>query len=1578
LNRSSIGPASIGGNPDDLIGITSIMIKVLQGDVVIASGDILATGGTLSFFVPPNTNFLITGEAFADTALMFTGQKNIPPLRAGSSTSVSFSLNPVDVIPLKPVIGTVSALGLPASLQGASIQVVQVDDTGATLDTIATGVVSDGTYNLNIPETVNPASDIIFRVTDTSDGGVTMDARYTQPSVIVSPISHAASNLVTDIASDLNTITPDEIQQMERTLTQIALDTGTQNATIDQYAATLISKLKSNLETAHIASSSVTSGEICGLVQDSNNQVLAGITIVVRDFDTHTLRAQTETKDIPDDNGFNYCVSVPTTDEKDVITQQIADGFYIVGAINRTNTSFAASDWWTSSGGAPLRIEAGKLSFIETNTITANFTLEPGVRIEGTVNIASDGPGDPLPGINVMARSKVNQFLAAGAVTDATGFYRINVAPGEYIIESRNNTSQPYASETYNDASGSNIRNFGSVINLAAEQTFTANFELDSGTKLSGEVKENDVAVTGIRVMIDQASGGASTRMRVTNVDGSYQVWLRPDLYKAYAYGQEESVDMQLGPQSVTFTQPVAKLPVEVRHKGNAVSKVKARLMYEPDGDPQLRSTDFSKSDGSLTLYSVTSGSHLVVARVEGQEAFGSIIYDNQTVLGSGTPVSLNPPDEITPPLTLNLRDGGLLTGTVLDTSENPVANFKVTVYQQSFSGAYDQFVSTRTRSDGSYALSLPQGIYAAVTAADENCLNVPIVAGETTETSGTFIHGDGGACVITQYPPSTITISGSILTIAAESILDGTGISLVELDNTGGFVRTVATTTIQAGAYQLVVPPDLVPDSRYEFVVAGGSLSGIYTQTSNMDISPITTAANSLIKSFPNYNAGAITAEETFEIERSLRHVEQENDLSGIAAEGSLDQYVTQLNDYFSQDLDTSNILSSSFASGTICGDVQEGGVFLAGITMLVRDFDTRIIRSRATTDSNGHYCLNLPRRDETDPLTDTLSNGEYILAALNFTNSSTAASQWWTNSGGSNLRIDAGKISVADATPQTFDFTLAPGARFDGIVQSQPLSGAPGEPMPGVQLILHDKTTLFPAAAPRVRPDGTYTVNVLPGEYIVEARNTTFRPYASTNQLNLLPIYNVLPGTVNTVDFNLSDGAEVTGTITENGSSVTGVRVSVGDTTLITTKRDGTYRVWMSPSAYNIFAYGQSDTTPLLAVGDAHTSLFDSPDVAKLPVIVRHDGTGVSRAKVSLVDIVNRYLPYGETYSKSDGSLTLYSTITTDQTIVAKVEGSEPFGSVVYSEPNSVATNLGSGKILTLSAGVNDSVTIDLPDAGVVSGKLIDVDLISLPDIFVEVYTTVISGAADLFVSTYSRSDGSYALSLPEKVYAGLVFDTWAYCEIVPVITGVTTTLNSNSASYGTTCDLKIPSLTIDGITFDRSNSLDLTQHPLNIPTDQQWTLLDYVADTGDTRTYSTTKEMVSGVPVTTYNVVDQNSNFVESESLAIAIDKAVYTLKSFDSFLGIDGTWPTPIMVIPGDLTAPVTWDFTIGGINATGIMTPNVDSPAGYLNTFRIEYIYPDIPYQWTIHLLPGQGILDEYDYPPPDTTEGYSR
>ena len=66
--------------------------------------------------------------------------------------------------------------------------------------------------------------------------------------------------------------------------------------------------------------------------------------------------------------------------------------------------------------------------------------------------------------------------------------------------------------------------------------------------------------------------------------------------------------------------------------------------------------------------------------------------------------------------------------------------------------------------------------------------------------------------------------------------------------------------------------------------------------------------------------------------------------------------------------------------------------------------DYGVDMHTAKAKTDSSGDYCVNVP-------------DGDYIVGALNFTGTSTAASEWWHTSGTKYSQIDAEKVTVASS---------------------------------------------------------------------------------------------------------------------------------------------------------------------------------------------------------------------------------------------------------------------------------------------------------------------------------------------------------------------------------------------------------------------------------------------------------------------------------------------------------------------------------------------------------------------------------
>jgi hypothetical protein len=633
-------------------------------------------------------------------------------LEPGTQNGVSLTLNPID--------GTVGNIIIESIVvpTGTPVSLFEVDSAGNPIgEARASATVEDGEFVLSVPSGIVPDSRYVIQA---DVNGQIIETRYVNAGNIeISPVTHATSRLVSELASltegGLNEISLQEINEIQRIFQNIRNVFGPfaeeTEYTFDNYIDDLIRILKSDIKTSAVATSAIASNQICGQVNDANGSPISGIRIVVRDFATFLLAARTTT-----DNNGNYCINVPATGEADPFT-----GFqpndYIIGAINFTNTSTAGSGWWSSAGTRQLRIDAEKLVFSETSSLTRDIVLQSGARIQGSV-IASggDADGQPIPGIRVIARDATTQFPSASAIADANGSYQLNVAPGEYIIEAVNTTDQPYASETSNAANtpdGTNSRSLGDIFNLTAGSNTPVDFSLEPGARLDGIIENNNLPVVGQRIEINLSSGGASARIRNSLSNGRYQVWLRPDTYNVSAYGHNQT-NLQL-PDSLEllplqFNSPVATIPLQINHQGSGVSKVKVRLYLY---DVELMTHAFvhsyySKSDGSATMYSTQFGTHRLVARVDSTQSYGSIVYDGQLQRQSGNTIDVDPSDNpVLAEVTINTPTAGVLTGVATSDGSTPLGNTRV-VIRQGGSASANYFTNVRTRGDGRYTISLP------------------------------------------------------------------------------------------------------------------------------------------------------------------------------------------------------------------------------------------------------------------------------------------------------------------------------------------------------------------------------------------------------------------------------------------------------------------------------------------------------------------------------------------------------------------------------------------------------------------------------------------------------------------------------------------------------------------------------------------------------------------------------------------------------------------------------------------------------------------------------------------------------
>lgn len=626
---------------------------------------------------------------------------------------------------------------------GVTVNLIEVDaagnQVGATLATATTA--SDGSYSIEEPAGFTPGPQYIVRAD--GGGGASIDARVTSSSVNIDPVTNAASDIVTT-GGNLSNLTAGEVDVIVDTVDSVAQDIDASGLGVDSLTTALSAEAASNEEAANVIYSTVTTGQICGTVTDGSNP-LENIVIVVRDFGNWVTRAKIKT-----DATGNYCVNVPKAGDTNPDGGTFS-GDYIVGAINATGASFAASEWYTSGGGANNQFSAEKVSVPNTTTVTIPFVLDTGGRIKG-IALSTDGT-TPLEGIKVMVRDFTSNEPVAITQTKADGTFRVNVANGTYTVGTRNSTIQAYAGGLYNGpatgsatpvTAGGSTASEATPITVSASSETVTKFKLAAGARVYGQVTDGSTAQAGMAVRFYDASGGVKNGAFVeavrTNKVGYYRMWVQPGTYDILSRGQTNtavvaSAGTGLAAQDFTSSSINTITATLQDGSGNGVSQAKVRI-YDVTGTAYtFQGFEVSNADGTVTAYTSLSNALIEFKLDNGQTTLGSAIYNTtalETQLGLGTstatPAALG---------TVNLPSGGELKGTVT-VGGSAVGNALVQIRNGGKTGA-ERFTTTRTQSDGSYSISLPAGTYTRV------CAVAPGLAASTCPGSGSGSGSSAG-----------------------------------------------------------------------------------------------------------------------------------------------------------------------------------------------------------------------------------------------------------------------------------------------------------------------------------------------------------------------------------------------------------------------------------------------------------------------------------------------------------------------------------------------------------------------------------------------------------------------------------------------------------------------------------------------------------------------------------------------------------------------------------------------------------------------------------------------------------------
>ena len=619
---------------------------------------------------------------------------------------------------------------------GVTMELVEVDIDGNDVDAVIATATTDvsGNYTLEAPEGFQPGPQYIVRAVGVSS---VIAARVTALTLDIDSITDASSTLISGNAMDLTELSVDEVGEIQAAVSDIVEETESTAATIDDYRTAIVTAADENEGVSNVISSTIAAGTICGNVKDSANAPLENIRIVVRDFGNWVTRAKAKT----DANG-DYCVNVPVAGDPDqYIPGNTHSGKYILGALNFTSTSFAASQWWTAnsnsadgSGGANSQFKAEEVSVNSATTQTYDFVLDKdGARIDGTVLGDSDGDstGDiAMEGMSVLIRNYDTFKPLAGAKVKADGSYRINVKAADYMVSFRNKTRRPFASEIYRDGTDGEVnRNMASRESVIANQVNTYNAVLESGVVVSGQVLDNTgTAVSGEVVYINNLDGGRLEAMR-TNKNGQFRLWVNPRIglagapYIIRTRGQQQNADtngidditatgFKLSQGSgLTFDAQTQKLSGRLMSTGTTSVPVASAVLFLTGSNGDIA---VSAGDGSFELYTdAPAANHILYLRMDDDLNYGSGVLNGTSIQAvarsAGTPIDLSSADVDLGDISMPTLGQGASVGYLKGNAG--AGSTVVTIRMGGTSNTFDM-VSTRARGDGSFNMTVPATTY--------------------------------------------------------------------------------------------------------------------------------------------------------------------------------------------------------------------------------------------------------------------------------------------------------------------------------------------------------------------------------------------------------------------------------------------------------------------------------------------------------------------------------------------------------------------------------------------------------------------------------------------------------------------------------------------------------------------------------------------------------------------------------------------------------------------------------------------------------------------------------------------------
>jgi protocatechuate 3,4-dioxygenase beta subunit len=605
----------------------------------------------------------------------------------------------------------------------------------------------------------------------TGSSGQKLNSIVTGSTVNVNPITNATQALVaTNVNANgaslssvsVNTVTA--LQNNVQSLLTSPKYAATSTSTASSASSALIAAANANEEVSNAAGSIGAPGTVTGVVKDASGNPVPGIHIQLLDYGNWVLRADTYTG-----ADGSYLFSAPLNKT------------YILGAINETNSSTLASQWYTAGGGTINEYSADQIVLSNSTAVTKNFTLSPGIRVSGKVT----GGSSNLAGVKMILRDFYSNEPIAKVFTAADGTYTVNVGAGKYTLAALNMTANPYATQIYlNSTTNANNYAQAAAINLSSSTVNQViNFALPAGYQVAGNVSDPTRGVqTGIVVRIYDADPnsqwyGSTMESVRSDMGGNYSIWLVPKtsstpFYSVESRGQTSLVSLTQNQTAVNFAAAVAVINGKVvDQNNNAVPQAKI-FVYSPastslssitgpvgtgvtpvnlasnantsvglncstvgtnNSNPCKMGLEISNSDGTFTVYSSASSVNSVklLAKLDNGSPLGSVFYTTdgsmatQVSAASAVPITVGQTTNLTSNIVM--PQGVLLTGTINDVNGNPAPNYNLQLRgylpTEAFSCTY-----TSTGCSGAYGYS--SHMFASISTRSDGSFQLSVPAG--------------------------------------------------------------------------------------------------------------------------------------------------------------------------------------------------------------------------------------------------------------------------------------------------------------------------------------------------------------------------------------------------------------------------------------------------------------------------------------------------------------------------------------------------------------------------------------------------------------------------------------------------------------------------------------------------------------------------------------------------------------------------------------------------------------------------------------------------------------------------------